>query len=138
MNALTRTLAAGLAVLMLGTSAMTVPAEARGGSISFSMSAANQQQDRAVRTGLAIYSIYNSVKGGGGIKQRGEGNSAGVAQNGQGNLGLVHQEGRGHEGTIRQNGNGNAHGLFQFGRNTTGNVVQNGNGRTGATFQFGW
>lgn len=131
------TLMAALTAATLGSAALTAPAAA-GGSVSVSIAPTSAQSDRAIRDGLRLYSFYNSVKGGASIRQIGRDNSAGVAQNGRRNLGIVHQEGSGHKGTLRQNGNRNAHGLFQFGRNTNGHVAQNGNGRTGATFQFGW
>ena len=131
----TKTLAA-LVAASLGTAAVATPAAA-GGSLSISLAPASQDQAHALRTGLTIYALANGIRNGS-IRQFGSGNSGGLAQNGSGNLGIVHQEGQGHNGTIQQNGNGNAYGLFQFGRNTSGNVVQNGDGNAGATFQFGW
>ena len=131
-----KTVMAGFVVATLGTASMTVPAAA-GGSISISVLPSNAKDEQAMRLGLGIYALVQGVKNGS-IKQHGIGNSAGLAQNGKGNLGIVHQEGRGHNGSVSQNGNGNAYGLFQFGRNTNGHATQNGNGRTGATFQFGW
>ncbi|MEO3385475.1 curlin [Mesorhizobium sp. CAU 1741] len=130
-------LAAALTAIILATSALAAPAQA-GGSLSINLQPTNADQERAMRAGLAIYSIVNSVKSGAAVRQNGHGNSAGVAQDGRGNFGVVHQDGNGHQGTVSQRGNGNAYGLFQFGRNTSGHVAQNGNGRTGATFQFGW
>ena len=133
-----KTLAATLAAATIATAALSaVPAHA-GGSLSVHLQPRNAQEEQAMRAGLAIYSIANAVKGGDSIRQLGNGNAGGIAQNGWGNQGIVHQEGNGHNGTITQNGNGNAYGLFQFGRNTNGHVAQNGNGGTGATFQFGW
>lgn len=120
---------------LLAASSFAAPAQA-GGFLSVSLQPRNADEERAMRAGLAIYSIVNGVKSGS-IKQIGSGNSAGLAQNGTGNLGVVHQNGSGHNGTLTQNGNGNAHGLFQFGKNTNGHVVQNGGG-TGATVQWGW
>ena len=130
------TLSAGLVAATLGSGALTQPAQA-GGQIAVSIAPASADADRAMRTGLALYALFNNVKSGG-IKQTGTGNAAGLAQNGSGNLGIVHQEGSGHNGTLTQNGNGNAYGLFQFGQNTGGHVAQNGTGNTGATFLFGW
>lgn len=127
---------AGLIAATVGSTAFVAPASASG-QVSITVRPQNADQDRAMRTGLAIYSIVNQVKGGAAVRQKGKNNSAGIAQNGKGNLGIVHQEGKGHNGTLTQNGNGNAHGLFQFGKNTNGHVTQNGGG-TGATFQFGW
>ena len=127
----TKTLAA-LVAASLGTAAVVTPAAA-GGSLSISLAPASQDQAHALRTGLTIYALATGIRNGS-IRQFG----GGLAQNGSGNLGIVHQEGHGHNGTIQQNGNGNAYGLFQFGRNTSGNVVQNGDGNAGATFQFGW
>lgn len=131
------TLMAALTAATLGSAALTAPAAA-GGSLAINLAPTGADSGRAIRDGLRLYSFYNSIKGGASIRQIGRNNSAGVAQDGRRNLGIVHQEGSGHTGTLRQNGNRNAYGLFQFGRNTNGHVVQNGNGSTGATFQFGW
>jgi hypothetical protein len=130
------TLMAGLVAVAIGSTALTNPAAA-GGSMSFSIAPKNAKEEKAIKTGLAIYGIVNAVKGGS-IKQLGKNNSAGLAQFGSGNFGVIHQEGSGHNGTLTQNGNNNAYGIFQFGKNTDAHVVQNGNGGTGATFQFGW
>lgn len=134
---ISKTLMAGLATVMIGTAALTVPAAA-GGSISFNYTPKNAKDAQKLQAGLAIYGIVNAVKGGASIKQLGQNNMAGIGQNGSGNFGVVHQQGNGHAGTLQQNGNGNAYGVFQFGENTRSDVVQNGNGQTGATFQFGW
>lgn len=128
------TIASVLVAASLGLAA--APAAA-GGQVSINIVPQNAQDEQALRTGLVIYSIVNGIKNGG-IKQKGNGNMAGLAQNGSGNLGIVHQEGDGHNGTLQQNGNGNACGLFQFGKNTSGHVSQNGDGGTCATLQFGW
>ena len=131
-----KTLMAGLVAATLGTAAMTVPAEA-GGQVSITVLPGSAKHEQAMRAGLGIYSLVQGIQNGS-IRQYGHGNSAGLKQNGKGNLGIVHQEGNGHDGTLEQNGHGNAFGLFQFGRNTSGHVAQNGHGNTGATFQFGW
>lgn len=128
-------LATALTALAVSTAALAAPAHA--GSVSFNLQPRNADEHRVMRAGLGIYALVNAVQSGS-IRQIGSGNSAGLAQNGSGNLGIVHQEGQGHSGTLAQNGNGNSYGLFQFGRNTSSNVTQNGNGGTGATFQFGW
>lgn len=126
------------AALVAGAVATTAAAPAHaGGSLSVSIAPTNADEERAIRTGLAVYAISQGIRDGS-IRQNGFGNAAGLIQNGSGNLGIVHQEGDGHTGTISQNGDGNAYGLFQFGRNTEGHVAQNGNGNAGATFQFGW
>ena len=131
------TLAAGLAALSIGSAAMTAPAAA-GGQISVHVAPGNAQQAQAMQAGLGIYSLYNGLKGGANIRQLGNGNAAGIGQNGWGNNGVIHQKGKGHNATLQQNGNANNYGIFQFGKNTNANVAQNGNGQTGATFQFGW
>lgn len=128
--------ATALTAIVVGSAAFAAPAHA-GGTFSINLQPRNTDEDRAMRAGLAIYSIVNSVQNGG-IRQNGNGNSAGLAQNGSRNFGVVHQQGDGHNGTLTQNGNGNSYGLFQFGRNTSGHVTQTGHGGTGATFQFGW
>lgn len=130
-----KALATALTALVVSTAALAAPAHA--GSVSINLQPRNADEDRAMRAGLGIYALVNAVQNGS-IRQIGSGNSAGLAQNGSGNLGIVHQEGNGHSGTLAQNGNGNSYGLFQFGRNTSKHVTQNGNGGTGATFQFGW
>lgn len=130
-------IAAGLLATTIGLAALPAPASA-GGTFSIDVSPGSSGSEQAMRTGLQLYSMYNAIESGAGIRQRGHGNSAGIEQNGRRNSGIVHQEGRGHNGTLRQNGNGNSYGLFQFGRDTDGHVEQRGNGGTGATFQFGW
>jgi len=130
-------LAAGLVAFSMGAVATAAPAHA-GGQVSITYNPKNAKDEKALKTGLALYSLFNNVKNSGSIKQKGNNNSAGLGQNGKGNSGVIHQEGNGHNGTLQQNGNNNSYGLFQFGKNTNGNVTQNGNGRTGATVQFGW
>lgn len=117
--------------------ALALPANA-GGQIQFQINAQNQKDEKAIKTGLAFYSLYKGIKSQGGITQNGSGNSAGVAQNGYGNQGVVHQQGNGHNGSIQQTGNNNSHGLFQFGKNTNSHVHQSGHNGAGATFTFGW
>lgn len=133
----TKTIAAALIAATLGTTAGAIPASA-GGSVSVNVAPRTQQEADAMRFGLGLYSLYNDVKSGASVKQRGSNNTAGVAQHGRNNNGIVYQEGNGHTGTIRQNGNNNSYGLFQFGRGTSANVSQNGNGQSGMTFQWGW
>ncbi len=116
---------------------LATPASA-GGSLSITVLPGGDRDQRALATGLQVYSIVQGFRSSGVIRQRGSGNSAGLAQNGSGNYGVVHQRGSGHQGTLQQNGSNNSYGLFQFGRNTQGHVVQNGHGQAGATFQFGW
>ena len=111
---------------------------AAGGSIAITLEAQDEEQEKAIKGGLLIYSIAKGIKSGGGIFQNGNGNAAGVAQNGAGNFGVVHQEGDDHNGTLQQNGNGNTHGVFQFGEGSDAHVNQNGDGNTGVTFGFGW
>ncbi|MHB2264285.1 curlin [Aliihoeflea sp. PC F10.4] len=128
--------AAALALAII-IPATAVPASANG-QFSFHVAPTNSQEDRAMRTGLALYQMYRDVRGGASIIQNGRNNSAGVAQDGRDNLGIVSQRGNGHNGTVSQTGNGNSYGLFQFGRGTSGQIVQTGSNRTGATFQWGW
>ena len=133
---MTRTLKTIAASAVIAMAALAAPAQA-GGSISIGIEPTSQEQADAMRAGLQIYSLVKGAQSGGLIEQLGNGNSAGLAQLGSGNVGVVHQDGDGHNGTITQNGNGNSHGLFQFGKNTNGHVTQHG-GDSGLTFQFGW
>lgn len=130
-----KTLMASLIAATIGSAALATSAEA--GQISINLDPKNAKQENALKAGLTIYAIVNAVENGS-IKQLGNGNSAGLAQFGQGNLGIVHQEGDNHAGTLTQNGNNNMCGLFQFGKRTTADVVQNGNGEACATVTFGW
>lgn len=131
-----KSIATGLAALTLVSTAV-IPAQA-GGQIQIDIAAQNSDDAKAIKTGLAIYSIVKGIKSQGGITQNGNGNNAGVGQNGSGNQGIVHQQGNGHNGSVQQVGNNNSHGLFQFGKNTNAHANQNGNGNAGATFAFGW
>jgi hypothetical protein len=131
-----KTLMAGLFAVTVGSAAFVTPAAA-GGSISLHLEPKNVKQEQAMRAGLTIYAIVNAVQNGS-IKQNGNNNAAGLAQIGQGNLGIIHQEGDDHTGTLVQNGDNNACGLFQFGKGTSADVEQNGNGETCATVTFGW
>lgn len=124
-----------IAAALIALSA-AAPAHA-GGQVSINIKPADAEQEKVMRMGLGFYALTQGIKNGG-IRQFGNGNSAGLAQNGSGNLGVVHQDGDGHTGTLTQNGNGNACGLFQFGKNTNGHVTQNGDGGTCATVQIGW
>ncbi|MCO5057233.1 MAG: curlin [Rhizobiaceae bacterium] len=133
---MTRTVLAASLAAALGLGAMA-PAHA-GGSFSLSIAPRDARSDDAIRTGLQIYSLFNDIRGGASVRQKGNRNSAGLRQDGRRNRGLIYQEGDGHDGSIDQAGDGNAYGLFQFGRNTDAHVTQRGNGNTGATFVFGW
>lgn len=130
-----KTLTASLVAATITAAALTAPAHA--GQISIHLDPKNAEQENALKAGLTIYAIVNAVQGGS-IKQNGNNNAAGLAQLGQGNLGVVHQEGDHHTGTLTQNGNNNMCGLFQFGKGTSADVVQNGNGEACATVTFGW
>jgi hypothetical protein len=132
-----RTVMASLVAATIAMGSLAAPAAASG-SISLSFVPGSAKDARAVRTGLALYSLFQDARSGAIVRQRGNNNEAGLGQFGRGNLGIVHQEGNNHSGTVQQHGNRNAYGLFQFGRNANGHVVQNGRGQTGATFQFGW
>jgi hypothetical protein len=132
-NTLTASLVAG----MIATAGFAAPAMA-GGSISFSFMPTNPSDAQGLQAGLQIYSLFNSLRQGANIKQRGKHNIAGIGQNGAGNQGIIYQEGSNHSATLAQNGNNNTYGIFQFGRGTNVNVVQNGYGGTGTTFAFGW
>jgi len=132
MNRFTRTIAAAA----LATAAATAPAAA-GGSVSFTYVPSDPQEAQQLQTGLALYGLFKGLQDGS-ITQNGNGNMAGLAQLGQGNLGVIHQEGNGHNATLDQQGNGNAYGIFQFGENTDAHVGQYGNGQAGITVQAGW
>jgi hypothetical protein len=132
-----KTLSATFVAAAIATGALTLPASA-GGSMSITYLPQSQKDAQKLQTGLLLYQLFNSVKGGASIKQLGKNNAAGIGQYGYGNTGIIHQDGKGHSATLNQYGNGNAWGIFQFGKNTNADVYQYGNGGTGATFQFGW
>lgn len=131
-----KTLTNTIAAAAIATMAATAPAAA-GGSVSFSYVPSDPHEAQQLQTGLALYSLFKGLSDGS-ITQNGSGNMAGLAQIGQGNLGVIHQEGNGHNATLDQQGNGNAYGIFQFGENTDAHVGQYGNGQAGITVQAGW
>ena len=133
---MTRTIRSLIAAATIATGLAAAPAYA-GGSVSVSYNPTNPDEAQALQTGLRIYGLVKGIEDGS-ITQNGFGNAAGLAQNGNDNLGIIHQDGDGHVGTIEQNGNGNACGLFQFGKNTEAHAQQNGDGQACATVQFGW
>ncbi|QCL97370.1 curlin [Agrobacterium tumefaciens] len=114
----------------------SAPAHA-GGRISFDLAPGNTADGDFLSTGLRAYSLYRGLRDAD-IRQLGRGNAAGIAQNGDGNLGFIRQRGNGHSATLQQNGNNNAYGIFQYGRNTQTNVVQDGDNGGGLTFSYGW
>lgn len=131
-----KSLATAILIGGLGTMAITAPAHA-GGSISMNFSPANGDDGDMISSGLQLYSLYRNFKDGN-IEQLGRNNSAGLAQNGRRNLGIIRQQGSEHNATLEQDGNDNAYGIFQFGRRSNVNVRQYGNNQSGATFSYGW
>ncbi|MER0237238.1 curlin [Fulvimarina sp. MAC8] len=130
-----RTVLTTLAIAAGSIGTFAVPASA--GQLSFHFTPGDRQTSNALSTGLRLYSAYNDLKNGS-VRQRGKNNSAGLAQHGRGNLGLVEQRGNAHSGTLQQTGDRNAYGLFQYGRGAKDNVVQTGRNRSGVTFSYGW
>jgi len=126
-----------IALSLALSTAIAAPAMA-GGTISFGFDATNADDANAIRTGLAIYSIFNDVKTNGHVTQNGINNAAALGQHGSGNTGLIHQEGNNHNASLNQNGNNNSYGIFQFGNGANGNVNQTGNGAAGLLFQIGF
>jgi len=130
-----------LAITMAATStglAVAGPSSI-GGSFSITILPGNNTEEaQAMRAGMALFNIINSMENGAAVRQNGNNNSAGMQQNGMGNFGTIWQEGSGNAGTLQQNGNNNAYGIYQFGDNTNVDVSQFGNNQTGATFIFGF
>ena len=124
--------------LAIAAPLFAAPAEA-GGSVALYVAPQNAGQAQLMDFGLRAYAIYNGLKGSGArIDQEGRNNSAGVAQYGSGDVGVITQRGNDHSATLEQSGNANSYGIFQFGRGSSANVRQAGNGNTGAAFTFGW
>ncbi len=127
-----------LVAASLGLGAMAGPAQAAG-SLSITLLPGTAEDAQAMRAGMMIFNILNSMKTNGGVvRQNGFDNSAGLRQYGSSNFGTIWQEGVGHQGTLQQNGTNNAYGIYQFGENTNVDVSQFGSGQTGATFIFGF
>ncbi len=126
-----------LALSLSFAAAIATPSLA-GGSVSIAVDARSADEARAIRSGLALYSIYNDVKSNGHVTQKGVNHLAGLAQRGRGNVGIIHQEGRGHDASLSQTGNRNSYGIFQFGDGASGHVKQSGNGQAGLLFQIGF
>ena len=131
--------AASLAALMAAAPMASLPAEARGGSVSLTLEPKGQDAE-VIREGFQLYSFFKGFKNRNRAKvdQRGAGNGAAIAQHGRGNAAEVFQRGKDHSATIEQTGNNNLFGIFQFGRHTKSTVTQTGNGRTGLVIQGGW
>lgn len=128
----------GLMVATIASASMVAPAAAAGSFSLTILPAAGQDAD-ALRAGMQIFNIINSMEANGGaVHQNGMNNSALLGQNGSGNFGTIWQEGNGHSGALDQVGDGNAYGIYQFGENTDVDVSQFGNDQTGATFIFGF
>lgn len=128
----------GLVATTMATSSFAAPTNI-GGSFSLTILPGNNTEEaQALRAGMAIFNIINSLENGAAVRQNGINNSAGMQQNGMGNFGTIWQEGVGNSGTLQQNGNNNAYGIYQFGENTNVDVSQFGNNQTGATFIFGF
>lgn len=134
---LARTTCFTIISMTIAATTIVQPAAAEG-TFSISVNAQNAQDRQFLSSALQFYSIVSALKGGSGVIQLGENNTASLRQEGWSNLGIVHQKGRGHQGSLQQIGTGNSHGLFQFGKNTNANVSQMGRGQTGATIVFGW
>ncbi len=133
-----KTALSALMAVSIASASMVGPAAAAGSFSLTILPAAGEDAD-ALRAGMQIFNLINSLEQSGGvISQNGTGNGAMMGQNGSNNFGTIWQEGKGHSGNLQQSGNGNAYGIYQFGENTNVNVNQFGNGQTGATFVFGF
>tara|TARA_R110002124_G_scaffold63350_50_gene173712 strand:+ start:16236 stop:16655 length:420 start_codon:yes stop_codon:yes gene_type:complete len=134
----TKTFAAAVTALVIGTAGLSTPAMA-GGQFSFSYAPQTSDQQQVLGLGLLALALINGVSDpGANVRQQGSHNSAGVRQNGRGNNGLIVQEGNGHQGTIEQVGNHNNCALLQFGENTRGQCAQFGDNQSGITTVFGF
>jgi hypothetical protein len=131
-----RILSAALIAAAL-TGALAVPASA-GGMVSVNIVPQNKKEEQRVRSGIVLYQYLNQATGNAVVRQKGKNNSAGLRQDGKGNLGVIHQDGKGHNATLDQKGRNNAYGIFQYGRKTDAAVTQKGNGNAGMLIQWGW
>jgi len=129
-------LAASLAAVV-GVTSLPLATPAEAGQVTFRIKPRGQDA-QALRTGLALYSIFQGFKNRARVVQNGNGNAGGVAQNGTGNGALLVQDGNGQTGAITQTGNGNGCALLQFGRKTSGSCNQSGNGGLDLILQGGW
>ena len=130
-------LTAALLATTIGFGTVAAPVAAEAGQVTFHIRP-HGKDARALRTGLAIFSLIQGAQNRAKVQQNGDNNAAGIAQNGSGNGALLVQDGSGHTGTITQNGNNNNCGLFQFGKNTSGGCSQTGNGGLDLVLQGGW
>ena len=132
------TLAAALLAASVGvTSLATATPATAGGQLTIKIKPKGRDA-RALRTGLAILGVVQGLQNKARVRQYGNGNASGIAQNGSGNGALLVQNGNNHTGTIVQNGNRNGCALIQFGKGTNGSCTQNGNGQFGLILQGGW
>ena len=121
---------------VLTVAALTVPAFAEG-QISLTVTPTDPEAAEAMKTGIALASIFQGLSKDGGISQNGMNNFGGLFQNGSNNQGLLIQDGDNHNGQIVQNGDNNSCALIQLGEGTDGQCVQNGDD-TSATVQIGF
>ena len=135
-TALTKTLTVVVLASLAVPAIEAAPAHA-GGSISYTLAPSAEDGGDILSTGIRLYSLYRGLKNGE-IRQKGDGNAAGLYQNGSGNVGFIRQKGQGHSATLEQTGEDNAYGIFQFGRGTHTDVRQRGYGEGGLTFSYGW
>lgn len=128
---------AALLAATIGLVSLPMAAPAEAGQVTFHIKPRGKDA-RALRTGLALFSVFQGLQNKARVSQNGNNNAAGVAQNGSGNGAVLVQDGSDHTGTITQNGNSNGCALLQFGKNTNGSCNQNGNGQLDLILQGGW
>lgn len=122
-----------LPALLLALVPLAAPAE----TLSHSWTPRTTLEADALRAGLVLHSLRDSLRNGGSIRQWGRDNLAALSQSGSGNLGAILQRGDGHSARLDQSGEANAHAILQVGRGAEATVTQRG-GELGVTLQLGW
>ena len=105
-----------------------------GGTISIVLTPDSREEAIKWRKGLAVASYRQGAH----VSQAGDGNNAGITQDGRRNLGVIRQDGDDHDASLTQTGNRNAYGIFQFGEGAEADVSQFGRRKTGILIQYGF
>ena len=121
-----------LAVLLI-LAPLSAPAE----TLSRTWTPRTTHEAQALRSGLALHSLRDTLRNGGTVCQWGHDNLAAIRQSGTGNFGAILQRGSSHSAALDQSGDGNGHVILQAGRGAEANVAQRG-GELGVTVQLGF
>ncbi len=117
--------------------ALTATPSLAGGSVSVEITPSTPDEELGMRIGLGLLAFAMAQNGDANVVQNGNGNAAGIGQQGGDDFGLIVQDGDNNSAMLDQGAGSNAYGVFQFGEGNDAAVAQSG-GETGILLQFGW